>query len=461
MSTTCILCDNPAGSREHIFPAALGGRRVNKKIYCEKHNGELGRHVLALLDVLRFFNAKLGVRSDNHDAPRPFTIQDDDQRYQMLRDRFTLAPPAAASTLPELGVPTTLKFADRAQADRWANEQREAGFTVKFDAPDQAKVETKYFTESLHVGFAIGEAPFMRAIAYVALTYLAHYFRHYADDPGMARIKAYIRDDTVEADAVWWVDPQHAPRQGTARFDQGHSVAVSVSKERGRARAIVTFFGELSFAVDLGTLDVKSTCTRVAFVDPLAEKPGPGLDLEEVDLPTDLRVGDPGEGRDYLRALTANERPDPLITLMRRFEGAAKAAMTQALLGHIAQIRGLPEAEWPAAVGALVHSESQRVLNLLSTGIEVMITQLELPRPLLALLADAVAPDPSAPSGLSANALRSLVLAEAALSKEVLARLTADDLDQNTVMMLFAGEVGLAIVTRAVAYDVFGFSLPD
>jgi hypothetical protein len=34
----CIICGGAAGSREHVFPAALGGGRVNKGIYCGTHN---------------------------------------------------------------------------------------------------------------------------------------------------------------------------------------------------------------------------------------------------------------------------------------------------------------------------------------------------------------------------------------------------------------------------------------
>jgi hypothetical protein len=31
MSYTCIICGNPAGSAEHVFPSALGGAAENKR----------------------------------------------------------------------------------------------------------------------------------------------------------------------------------------------------------------------------------------------------------------------------------------------------------------------------------------------------------------------------------------------------------------------------------------------
>jgi hypothetical protein len=34
MAKTCIICGGRAGSGEHVFPAVLGGRRINNGIYC-------------------------------------------------------------------------------------------------------------------------------------------------------------------------------------------------------------------------------------------------------------------------------------------------------------------------------------------------------------------------------------------------------------------------------------------
>lgn len=77
-ANTCIICGQKAGSREHIFPAAFGGRRKDKGIYCGNHKNEFGRHVAALLAELDIFNALLGVRPDRQDTVRaaPATLSD-------------------------------------------------------------------------------------------------------------------------------------------------------------------------------------------------------------------------------------------------------------------------------------------------------------------------------------------------------------------------------------------------
>ena len=76
MSRTCIICGGRTGSREHIFPAALGGRRTNKGIYCGGHNNAYAGLAGIISEQLAFFNAMLGVVEDHADAPTSVTMTD-------------------------------------------------------------------------------------------------------------------------------------------------------------------------------------------------------------------------------------------------------------------------------------------------------------------------------------------------------------------------------------------------
>lgn len=69
MPRTCIICGGPANSREHIFPAALGGLRVNRGIYCEQHNNGFSDHANVLSRQFEVLNAQLGIR-DRDGQPR-------------------------------------------------------------------------------------------------------------------------------------------------------------------------------------------------------------------------------------------------------------------------------------------------------------------------------------------------------------------------------------------------------
>ncbi|UVA77141.1 HNH endonuclease [Pandoraea commovens] len=65
MAATCIVCGEPAGSKEHLWPAVLGGRVTARRIYCQTHNRRYGALVAQLGERLLPFNGMLGVVPDN------------------------------------------------------------------------------------------------------------------------------------------------------------------------------------------------------------------------------------------------------------------------------------------------------------------------------------------------------------------------------------------------------------
>ena len=67
----CNICGEPAKSNEHIFPAALGGRRTNRGIYCHDHNTSFGKLVARLEPQLAMMNGALEVRPDRKDKANP------------------------------------------------------------------------------------------------------------------------------------------------------------------------------------------------------------------------------------------------------------------------------------------------------------------------------------------------------------------------------------------------------
>src|SRR4051794_14470620 len=95
MARDCIICGKRAGSREHVFPAALGGRRTNKGIYCGKHNEGFSPLTAILANQLTAINAFLGVQPDHADKPRQLaTINPaDGQAYLVSALTVELAEP--------------------------------------------------------------------------------------------------------------------------------------------------------------------------------------------------------------------------------------------------------------------------------------------------------------------------------------------------------------------------------
>lgn len=452
------MCNQPAGSREHVFPASFGGRRIDRGIYCEKHNNDLGVHVAALLDSLAFFNARLGVRSDHHDAPKPHVVTGQDgERYQILKDHIEIAPPLPLTQTPELlGKLMELKFSNEAQRNRWLAEQRKLGFEVKFDA--SGPVMTQYFTEPLHLSPIFGTEAFLRAVAYVGLTYLAHYFPAIARQKGLDAVKSYVLGTTDGEDRVWWVDPARFPFVTDPSFRKMHTVVVVVSQASAKATALVSFFGKLLLAVDLGNIDVAQTQCVTTHIDPLAERAGRDVDIT-VQRGSDIEIvaSTAEEGRDYLRTVVGGISPNPVSEILAEMQVDHLNALVSRLRPAIQAAISLPLGEKQAAILSIVDNQSQRVFNLLSEGVNGFIERNnDFPLEVRQGIGSAIAADPTTPSGLSSTAIAALTVAKATLAAEILRRLEVGMLSDEELMLLLAGGPGVALVTRPVLYAVLG-----
>ena len=460
MADQCIMCDQRAGSREHVFPAAFGGRRIDRGIYCEKHNNDLGVHVTALLDSLAFFNARLGVRSDHHDAPKPHVVVGQDgERYQILKDHIEIAPPLPLTQTPELlGKPVELKFSSEAQRDRWLGEQRKLGFEVKFNA--SGPVVTQYFTEPLHLSPRFGTEEFLRAVAYVGLTYLAHYFPAIARQKGLDAVKSYVLGTTDGKNRVWWVDPARFPFVIDPSFRNMHTAVVAVSQASAKATALVSFFGKLLLAVDLGNIDVAQTQCVTTHIDPLAERAGRDVDIT-VQRESDVEIvaGTAEEGRDYLHAVVGGASPNPVSEILAEMQVEHLNALVSRLRPELEAAMSLPQRERQIAILSIVDNQSQRVLNLLSDGVNGFIkSNNDLPQEVRQGIGSAIAADPATPTGLSSTAIAALTIAKTTLAAEILRQLEAGTLSDEELMFLLAGGAGVALVTRPVLYAVLGIS---
>lgn len=155
MSKTCIICGGATGSREHIFPAALGGRRTNKGIYCDKHNNAYSGLAGIIAEQLNFFNAQLGVVGDHATETRPVTLTDvaTGQQIELTDREVTFKEPQAISeTVTEGGTVTEMAFTDLKQAEAWVAEQRAKGFDVSLEK----KQRQKYHSGAAHFSLKLG-----------------------------------------------------------------------------------------------------------------------------------------------------------------------------------------------------------------------------------------------------------------------------------------------------------------
>ena len=94
MPRTCIICGKRAGSREHTFPAVLGGRRTDKGIYCGTHNQAFSPLAAIIGDQLKTINALLAVRPDHRDHAEPLSyVSPEGKQLVIFNGTITSADP--------------------------------------------------------------------------------------------------------------------------------------------------------------------------------------------------------------------------------------------------------------------------------------------------------------------------------------------------------------------------------
>jgi hypothetical protein len=136
MARTCIICGGPTGSREHIFPAALGGRRTNKGIYCADHNNEYAGLAGIISGQLALFNAHIGVVGDHASETKLATMTDVASGREMeltnSQTRFKGPQIISQETVGKTKtIVAEMSFNSTKEAEEWVLEQKAKGFDVQ------------------------------------------------------------------------------------------------------------------------------------------------------------------------------------------------------------------------------------------------------------------------------------------------------------------------------------------
>jgi hypothetical protein len=265
-----------------------------------------------------------------------------------------------------------------------------------------------------------------------------HSFPEAARMKGLVPFKGHVQAKTQEQ-FVWWEDEETSGPAAANPFRFGHTIEVAVSKSTRHAYARVSVFSALTFAMELGEVDVVADDTVVTHIDPLADHP-----------PNDIQVV-------RLGALALDVRkPDDLTShLARIIESGAAQKRLGRLVGDIqswnlerdmgrvferlSSARRLEERERRGVVREVVEGQGQRVLNMMryvawGALSEILGAQAN---PVMQRFSVLVASDPASPSGLTSIAEEPVGRAKAALSDEIYRKLDGLSLDQ--LSMLLAG----------------------
>lgn len=450
---TCIICSDPAGSHEHIFPAVLGGRRTNKGIYCSPHNQQFGPLAKILSDQMRAINALLGVRPDHVDGPTRLIVKNpvDGCEYAVTTQEITNVQPHILEdvSLPDGRRQVKAAFSSEQQLQNWLAAQRVSGNQVHVVGPRTEGFTV--FTEPYPVRLALGGPDGLRAVAYVALTFLAHHFPDIARQSCLRTFKDYVLGATEAQQPVWWdFDPPSVdlPAQ---QFRFGHRVVIGLSESRQEAYARVSFFSTLDFSAIFGSVSVEQDKTVIVDIDPLADRPPRDIHetmrsaaLAPVVRPVSLTAGLANDIQQGGTEARFRKLLNDISTW--QLDQAAKA-----LLPQVNAAGSLNAPMRQQRIRELLTDQQQRVFNLISYAVKEFKTQL-LTDPELAAVAPSldaiIASDPSSSTGVTRLASSALELGLWALTAHICQQLDAGELDLLQLRSLLGERGGAAIAAR-------------
>lgn len=474
---TCIICGNPAGSGEHLFPAALGGRRTHNGIYCKIHNEGLSPFVAVMADQLALFNGMLEVRHDRKKAPQPPIIASaDGSLYSIEGQRFV---PQSTRILARTQVGD-----DREQLVVAVPEHLMGKFKALETNGDiiiLAKGHPVPRLQDQNIGFnlSLGGPKFLAAISYVSMTYFAKYHPELAREKtaDLESLKASLidsaarkEDEVVSPEHVWWESTELLETLPTPPFRFSHTIVLSTSQKTMHATAYLSLFGVFCFGIDFGEFKALSDHTVVVHLDPLSPHP-PNDQREYVQPGSVLRIAPPKQSQtEHLRNSLSNGIAERQLstfvasTIDWHLESAAMAMLERLQLIPSGRLMTLASRE---AAQRLLDDEEQRVFNMMREFVKEFRDKhlREMPDAVGTAYGHAlqlqITAQESMPGGLSQLAAASLIVAKSVLTNKILKERDLGNLTVEKAKMLLGGGEGLATVGRSMLSHIMGESLLD
>lgn len=495
MAKTCIVCGQAAGSGEHVFPAALGGRRVNSGIYCPKHDNSYSGLVNEIAGQLDFLNAYLGVRPDHSSQPKTafaeHTLTGETVAISAKEIRFT-KPRIISRTPVGEGEALQLGFPDHQSAKQFVKkmEASEHEWT-----PLSKPSARPYITGSVHHKRAFGGACGLGAVAYITQTFFAQEFPEVARSGVLSDFIGYTqaiakvaalggcrqqpeeREELIKARSalaaalepiggaapVWWDFSPLADARAN-KFDFGHRVTVGIDGADGQIYGRVALFSALTFSMRLGTAPQGSATRQVTVdIDPLAAHPPHDIDKHQV-FSAPGRVHVPEHATQGLaNALADGTQQRAFASLLERLEEHQLLKLAHTMSKALAPCSTMSPLEARALIEKELNEQPQQIWRMATfvvEGLKEKMVKGNLPA-IAPLLDSLIAYDVQSASGLSRQAEATLTLAKAALTAQMEEDCAAGLLNESRIAELMGRGPGLHVVGQAVlapVLQVFGES---
>lgn len=365
-----------AGSREHAFQAALGGLRTDTRILCDVCQAFFSHGLDGVLPpALRHFNTLRSVVSRHAGVVRPAPLSDEVTGHQFLLDEgqaIRSAEPVMTELIVDaqglqereykaIGSPKDLAaFNEVAFLERLhATEGK------KFKIVGRLPSHEVLIARPLHADTSFGGDETFRAVARIALNYLAAEEPSLARSAGLEPMKRWVRTGNPEGDFVNFADPLADGLLLPNPFEFGHRVALGFCASTQTITARISLFGVHELAVKLGSANCPRSYIAVIDIDPSATRIEDGVDTRRFGAIAELAPMALGTfASDPQAVVERNQR-----TTASLLDGANARAMTarlESVVGAVNAAKPLLRFQQAAAIQQALSGQLQLAFNILA-----------------------------------------------------------------------------------------------
>ncbi|MBN3042686.1 MULTISPECIES: HNH endonuclease [Pectobacterium] len=441
----CIICDKQAGSHEHVFPAALGGRRTNKKIYCGEHNQKFGIFVTRLNEQLSIFNGLLDVRPDRGKSRDPILLTSTDGvRYLFKRDDIGFIPPDIEAIDDfEYGKELQVSASDRFALDLWKKRQEKKG--VKIVIKETGSLVERLHIKSIPLRLNFGGS-LMNSVSYLALTMYAHYFPDLILKTNISSIVNSLCEEEEGKYMCKWDGREYSDVTYPCPYDFGHTIILCISSEDGKVKAWVSFFSALNFIVDIGNISVSENIMLRVDINPLAESAPDDLVKDNLEGSISKIVDSNVELKDMVANGTAQNRIKNLLDRINSFNLKRKIKKLISQMSESDSHENL--------IIEFVEEEKQRVFNLLKQAGDIFLEYIEpvvvLKFPYFKRCCGLIEEEENSSLGISTETYNLLELTKKLVEEDIINIVSSSCDVENEIVDYFSGMVVLKKISDEV-----------
>lgn len=317
MGKYCIFCDSQEKSGEHVFPSVFGGRLENKKIYCRKHNSDLGHYVGILDESIGALNNIFGVNPDRGQAKSVEFIDYETGEKYLRKNNGDITYSVLGNLDEEAmlnGKPMTVKVSS--EKDIAILEKYLESRGIKISSLQRGEVKRSLFKNDLSVNIRFGNIDFFKATLYLLITFLAHYDKPIIELIDLERVKKILIEESLNEEVFNMVALEDFPDYLKGNQQIGHTFAFV--KNKNILYGILSYFNSVTYVVKIGEL-LESFNNFVVYVNPLGTSCDPNDDMVKEKLSSDIEVKfTPELHRLRIKSIIENSEGSPIDVLSKK-----------------------------------------------------------------------------------------------------------------------------------------------